>query len=527
MNFKCLKCRQKLQIVLQQVRRRIKCPNCGTKYRLPSLADAESGRTSVKRILPKAKVLAVLPPAKQKPSLPLGIVQPPTPNAAALSTDSQNEDANTAPTSNSRIFEKGIIAVLGILLLAGISSLIVVGFNVLGKNDSAVPTKQTALNVTESMENPTEEKLAKDSAPIKLPTEKSTPERKPPARKPPENTPAKDKLAKGTAPKDAQAATSNPEPVPPPVIESRTSDPEIEASESDTATTPVSTEEYFVPAFPELGNEYTKDGITTYSIKFRSLEENAKFTRDKKAGRRMEIRVWLPSDHVPGTKLPLVLVAPAGTNLMHGTKLPPRKYEAEAITYVHSGIMVVQYSIDGVNPQGELTVTLLNHLFILLRNAQGGVTNGRIALDYTLEKFPDVDHDRIYCAGHSSAGTTALQLASADPRIKKCAAYSPVCFLDRRLKPVLDGPQLVKQIEGIEDYVLTWSPHNRSEHFLCELFIFHSQEDSNEPWKNSSDFVEMMRQQGKPIKFISARSGSHYQSMVDEGIPEAIKWFNR
>ena len=59
--------------------------------------------------------------------------------------------------------------------------------------------------------------------------------------------------------------------------------------------------------------------------------------------------------------------------------------------------------------------------------ARFGVSDGLTALDAALAKYPQIDPKRVYVAGHSSAGTLALQLAAAAPdRLKACVAFAPI-----------------------------------------------------------------------------------------------------
>ena len=208
---------------------------------------------------------------------------------------------------------------------------------------------------------------------------------------------------------------------------------------------------------------------------------------------------------------------------MTGSGLPDERYTAEALPYVRAGMMVCQYSIDGGDQGMELNMQLLNRLLASFQKAEAGTINGRIALDYVLDKFPDVDMERIYSAGHSSSGTASLLLASTDSRIKKCVAYAPICFLDRRLGEVINHPDS-QEIEGLNEYVRDWSPHRRVKYLQCPVLLFHSRDDRNEPFKNTEDFANLVKASGNVVRMVFAEKGGHYQSMIDQGIPTAIKW---
>ena len=53
----------------------------------------------------------------------------------------------------------------------------------------------------------------------------------------------------------------------------------------------------------------------------------------------------------------------------------------------------------------------------------------RNTLEYVLARLPEVDPERLYVAGHSSAAIWALLFAEHEPRIKGCIAYAPLADL--------------------------------------------------------------------------------------------------
>ena len=61
--------------------------------------------------------------------------------------------------------------------------------------------------------------------------------------------------------------------------------------------------------------------------------------------------------------------------------------------------------------------------------AEGGLANGRLAIDYVLQQVQTVNRDQLFACGHSSAADIALNLARGDARIRGCCATrrSPTC----------------------------------------------------------------------------------------------------
>src|SRR6185437_3634463 len=88
--------------------------------------------------------------------------------------------------------------------------------------------------------------------------------------------------------------------------------------------------------------------------------------------------------------------------------------------------------------------------------ADGGVANARIAIDYVLNQVPEVNPQHLYAAGHSSAGTVALDVAASDHRIRGVAAYAPVCDVEQRLAGIV--PILERHIPGGGEFVARISP---------------------------------------------------------------------
>src|SRR6185369_9853980 len=107
---------------------------------------------------------------------------------------------------------------------------------------------------------------------------------------------------------------------------------------------------------------------------------------------------------------------------------------AEHLPYVRAGFAVVAYEIDGpIRNPDKATDAQIIAAAKAYKNSQAGLANAKMALDFAIDKIPSLDSDRIYTAGHSSAGTLALLVASHDQRIKGCAAFAPVTDVPKRI----------------------------------------------------------------------------------------------
>lgn len=242
-------------------------------------------------------------------------------------------------------------------------------------------------------------------------------------------------------------------------------------------------------------------------------------------GRRMKMRVYLPAGNHAAKSLGCVLVAPAGTRLFHGNDMDNDDYHAETLPYVQAGYAVVFYSIDGhienFERSSNATIAAAYQKF---KAADAGVLNGKYALEFVRASVPQVDPNRIYTAGHSSAAVLALLLAAKEPRIKGCIAYAAAADVEMRLADLINNPTFQKVLPGFAEFIRDSSPTNYALKYRCPLFIFHSRDDRNEPIRSAERFVSKLKAAGKNVTFSIANSGGHYQSMINPGIPRGIAW---
>ena len=263
---------------------------------------------------------------------------------------------------------------------------------------------------------------------------------------------------------------------------------------------------------PELGQgKPFEAGVLKYEV---SLPHNG-----------ISTRLLLFTSDAPATKKrPCIFIAPAGTRLFHGSALddgnPP-----EYLPYVHAGYSVVAYELDGdlsENPKDAEIYTAAQAFM----KADGGLADARLAIDYALAKLPNIDTQRLYVAGHSSAATVALYVAEHEPRIKACIAYAPVCYLEERLPAVLINV-LTNKIPGYRRFVHRVSPSTDVTKLACPVFLFHADDDTNVPTDEVARFADELKKTNKQVTFARVQTGNHYESMIEQGIPQAIEWLKK
>lgn len=233
--------------------------------------------------------------------------------------------------------------------------------------------------------------------------------------------------------------------------------------------------------------------------------------------------VWLYRPDPLPDQLGLVLVAPAGSNLVTGMPLADDD-RREHTPYARAGFAVVAYSIDGV-ARPNATDAEIERAMSAYMASQAGVANARVALDLALVKLRSVDRRLIFVAGHSSAGAHALLLATQEPRIRGVVVYAPATRLDA---PGLDGMlSLIEQrVPGFTKFV-TWSmPVNRVLDFSVPIFVFQARDDSVIPPEHTDDFVERLRAAGKTVEYVQVDRGDHYPSMIEQGLAKGVAWLD-
>jgi dienelactone hydrolase len=241
-------------------------------------------------------------------------------------------------------------------------------------------------------------------------------------------------------------------------------------------------------------------------------------------GLPMHVQLYLPKGTHAAHSLPCVFIAPAGTRLIYGSALTEGD-TPEHLPYAHAGFAVMAYELSGDFPSKSPFVryAYLRDSVQKFMAADGGVANAKWAIDYVLAKVPEVNPEHLYAAGHSSAGTVALNLAAADPRIRGVAAYAPACDVYATWREELKFMAGVEP--GIYKFVHEVSPEEHVKDIHCPLFLFYADDDEGQSNQDIRHYAKHVESVGGTVKVTRVHTGGHYRSMIDEGIPDGIAWF--
>ncbi len=268
-----------------------------------------------------------------------------------------------------------------------------------------------------------------------------------------------------------------------------------------------------------LGYNPLYDGLAPHPSPFRPTMP----PRSTRPGHSGKLWVYLPSgDHEPQS-LPCILIAGAGTNLMTGMALGEGDVP-EHLPWVRAGFAVVAYELDGMLPnRDDPTDAELKAAMQAFYAARAGLINAKIAIEYALRKVPQVDPKRMYAVGHSSAGTMALLFAEHEPRLAGCVAFAPVADTEASL----DGLAVrifSLAVPGLRTNIARYSPRNHEIQLRCPVLLFHAEDDGNVPVEESRKCAARLQALRKTVTLQTVPTGDHYDSMIDQGVPLAIRW---
>ena len=293
------------------------------------------------------------------------------------------------------------------------------------------------------------------------------------------------------------------------------------------ANTPTSPPSYSIPKltnkidFPQLGQfrPFGNKGIVWQRVDLPRLGIPP-----------LKLNVFIPSGNHAEKSLPVVFEAPSGTPLLHGASIEQPQPDTEYLPFTEAGMITVSFDIDGpmrsdMSPEdGERYWLALNNAFQKFLVADAGVENGKMAIDFVLERLPMADPKKIIVWGHSSAATLSLLLASKDPRISRCIAMAPITDLKLRLGELLDEPAIVKRLPNLKNYLVAGSPLTSIGALKCPVFIAHAKNDDNEPFEHTKIFVDAFQKSGGKISFLELEREGHGDPLLQAGIPKAIEW---
>ncbi|MEM6915716.1 MAG: DUF4190 domain-containing protein [Verrucomicrobiota bacterium] len=273
-------------------------------------------------------------------------------------------------------------------------------------------------------------------------------------------------------------------------------------------------EEIALPEFPDLGEgkEVGTSGVIQYFLE----------TKGAEPGHSMTFRVYVPPGQHAAATLPCVIVAPAGSDLLSGLALDDSDYHDETLPYAEAGMVVVNYSLDGVVlGESDEEVTRSYEEF---RSAGAGLVNARNAIELVRRNLPMVDQGRVFSAGHSSAGTLSLLNAAHFPELAGATSYAPAINLRSHFADLLGNFFVDLVYPELWNFTKKFSPGTHASKVEVPVFLFYARDDSMVDLEEGRTFRFAVEDAGGEVTFSTVPSGGHYQSMIDRGIPEAIKW---
>ena len=284
-----------------------------------------------------------------------------------------------------------------------------------------------------------------------------------------------------------------------------------------------------IPTFPSLrtSRASTISGVVYHKIAVAGNRRNRDADGNPLPGSEMDMILYLPSGAHKSGSLPCVMIAAAGTTLLEGNGCYDESYQSETIPYVKAGFAVLGYSLDGPLESDEPTGRESRAAYMEFRAAHAGLVNSRNALEFLVQKVPAINRNRIFTAGHSSAGTLALLFAEHESRIAGCVAYAPCLDLEKRLADYISSAVIEVLMPDVEQFVRQESPLRHFKSLKCPVFLFHAEGDEDTPFDESKELTERLAAQGTLCKLESVPDGDHYNSMLEEGIPRGIVWLKK
>ncbi len=280
-----------------------------------------------------------------------------------------------------------------------------------------------------------------------------------------------------------------------------------------------------LPQFPSLDSPTRRlaSGVQIYEV-------DTALINSPGPGKHMQFRIFMPHGVHPPRSLRCVLIPPSGSNLLSGAPLDRADYFDECLPFAEAGMAVVHYSLDGAarrdatdstSKEGEQAAA-----YLAFMKAQAGIVNGRNAIEFVIQKLPQVNPKRIYVAGHGSAGTAALLLTSQDNRIRGCIALSPIVDVES-YHASIDSRRSQRAFPSLRSFLKYTSPLHYPKDFQVPIFLFHARDDSAEQFGSTQQFARVLESLGVDTIFLSHLERGNSDSFKTYGIPQAVQWLKR
>lgn len=274
------------------------------------------------------------------------------------------------------------------------------------------------------------------------------------------------------------------------------------------------------PVMPPLGGgRPVEPGVVLHEVRL-----GMSSTTPPVPGQRGKLWVYLPADATAPASVPCVFMCGAGSKLIFGMDLGEGD-RPEHLPYVRAGFAVVAYELDGAEPEGARAAvpSFVVEASMSFLAAESGLVNARNAIAYALEKVPQVDPNRLYTAGHSSAGTMALLLAENEPRLKGVAAYAPRVDTEANA-PAPARAALIQLVPAAREFWDRFNPIRHEGQLNCPVFLFYAQGDTVIPSAEIIGCAGRLKGLGKPVTLETVPGGDHYRSMIEVGLPKGVEW---
>ena len=246
------------------------------------------------------------------------------------------------------------------------------------------------------------------------------------------------------------------------------------------------------------------------------------------SGANTQMHIYLPKgDNYSAGSLGCILVAPAGTNFLVGSSLDGDDYHDETLPYAQAGYAVIQYSLDGNLDQDNVTTIALQRAYLAFKQAEAGRANISNVLSFIKSEMPEINLNRVYTAGHSSAGTISLLAGIHIPSLAGCIAYAPCTDPEAFHADFKSIPGISAALPGYAEFDRKNSPMRLASFFNKPLFLFQAQDDSVVSIDETKRFAAAVKKSNPAVEFVEVPTGDHYDPMIQQGIPAAIEWLKK
>src|SRR5262249_22027732 len=123
---------------------------------------------------------------------------------------------------------------------------------------------------------------------------------------------------------------------------------------------------------------------------------------------------------------------------------------------------------------------------------------------------------------HSSAATLALIVAENEPRTAACVAFAPAVDVTNGIPPQAVS-DICRAVPAARALFNGLNPRSGEAKIQCPVFLFYAEDDARFAGQ-VHDLAERLSAAGKKVTAEHVSNGGHYESMIHEGIPRAIKW---